>query len=150
MNKKIMIFALCVGALVYASKKDKVQPPKNQTNMEKVTLPSGLSYQVITPASDDKSATPTRGSVVTVHYTGWLDVNGQPGKKFDSSVDRGEPFQFVIGVGQVIKGWDEGVALMKKGEKRRIFIPAALGYGVRGAGAVIPPNANLIFDVELL
>jgi len=79
-----------------------------------------------------------------------LDTNGQPGTKFDSSVDRGQPFSFNIGVGQVIQGWDEGVALMKVGEKRRLYIPAALGYGAYGAGRVIPPHAALIFDVELL
>jgi FKBP-type peptidyl-prolyl cis-trans isomerase len=85
-----------------------------------------------------------------VHYTGWLDNNGQPGTKFDSSIDRGQPFTFIIGVGQVIKGWDEGVMTMKVGEKRRLFIPASLGYGSRGAGQIIPPHASLIFDVELL
>ena len=85
-----------------------------------------------------------------VHYTGWLNVNGEPAGKFDSSVDRGQPFTFVIGVGYVIKGWDEGVMSMKVGEKRRLFIPSQLGYGSRGAGAAIPPFADLIFDVELL
>lgn len=93
---------------------------------------------------------PKKGQRVTVHYTGWLDDNGKPGKKFDSSVDRGAPFTFNIGLGQVIQGWEEGVIAMKVGEKRRLFIPAHMGYGTRGAGAVIPPNANLIFDVELL
>ena len=91
-----------------------------------------------------------KGQQVTVHYTGWLDADGQPGTKFDSSVDRGQPFSFVIGVGQVIKGWDEGVLEMKVGEKRRLFIPSDLGYGPYGAGSSIPPNAALIFDVELL
>lgn len=90
------------------------------------------------------------GKTTIVHYTGWLDENGKPGKKFDSSVDRGKPFSFALGGGMVIKGWDEGVAGMKVGGKRRLFIPANLGYGARGAGGDIPPNANLIFDVELL
>lgn len=108
---------------------------------------SGLEYTIL--VASDQTVTPKAGAVVTVHYTGWLNDNGQPGKKFDSSVDRGQKFQFKIGVGQVIKGWDEGVMGMKVGEKRRLYIPATLGYGARGAGAVIPPHADLIFDVEL-
>lgn len=108
---------------------------------------SGLEY--IDEVEGEGSA-PTVGKTVQVHYTGWLEENGQPGKKFDSSVDRGQPFSFQLGMGRVIRGWDEGVATMKEGGKRRLIIPPDLGYGARGAGGVIPPNATLIFDVELL
>ena len=95
-------------------------------------------------------ATPRTGQICVMHYTGWLYENGVKGKKFDSSVDRGEPFEFPIGQQRVIVGWDEGVATMKVGGKRTLIIPAKLGYGARGAGGAIPPNATLIFDVELL
>ena len=90
------------------------------------------------------------GKTALVHYTGWLDENGKKGRKFDSSLDRGEPFSFPLGAGMVIKGWDEGVAGMKQGGKRTLYIPSELAYGKRGAGGVIPPDAPLIFDVELL
>ena len=95
-------------------------------------------------------AFPKSGQVCVMHYTGWLYEDGKKGKKFDSSVDRNEPFEFPIGQRKVIAGWDEGVASMKVGGKRTLIIPPALGYGARGAGGVIPPNATLIFDVELL
>jgi peptidylprolyl isomerase len=108
---------------------------------------SGLSYQ------DDEvggGETPNQGQTCVMHYTGWLWEQGAKGKKFDSSHDRGRPFSFKLGVGQVIRGWDEGVATMKVGGKRRLLIPPDLGYGPRGAGNVIPPNATLLFEVELL
>lgn len=108
---------------------------------------SGLKMVDTTPGSGVEAV---KGKRVTVHYTGWLDENGQKGKKFDSSVDRGKPFTFSLGAGEVIKGWDEGVAGMKIGGKRTLHIPPQMGYGSRGAGGVIPPNASLIFDVELL
>ena len=106
-----------------------------------------LGIQDITVGTGD---TAKAGSKVTVHYTGWLYSNGQKGGKFDSSKDRGEPFVFPLGKGHVIKGWDEGVAGMKVGGKRELTIPPELGYGARGAGGVIPPNATLLFEVELL
>ena len=108
---------------------------------------SGLQYDDTKPGTGNA---PARGQTCVMHYTGWLWVDGAKGKKFDSSHDRGQPFQFVIGVGQVIKGWDEGVLSMKVGGKRKLMIPSALGYGARGAGGVIPPNATLLFEVELL
>ncbi|MBK9077905.1 MAG: FKBP-type peptidyl-prolyl cis-trans isomerase [Hyphomicrobium sp.] len=117
------------------------------TNMTTTTTASGLQFADTVVGT---GASPTTGQTCVMHYTGWLYKDGVKGSKFDSSVDRGQPFEFTIGVGQVIKGWDEGVATMKVGGKRTLIIPAALGYGARGAGGVIPPNATLIFDVELL
>ena len=112
-----------------------------------VTTPSGLR---ITDSQIGTGATPRTGQTCVMHYTGWLYQNGAKGQKFDSSVDSGRPFEFPIGRGQVIPGWDEGVASMKVGGKRTLIIPPELGYGARGAGGVIPPNATLIFEVELL
>ena len=112
-----------------------------------MTTASGLQ---ITDTLAGTGASPKTGQTCVMHYTGWLYENGQKGKKFDSSVDRGKPFAFTIGVGQVIKGWDEGVATMQVGGKRTLIIPPQLGYGPRGAGGVIPPNATLLFEVELL
>lgn len=121
-------------------------PEKETSKMDlsnATTTPSGLKYIDVV---EGEGATPKTGQKVTVHYTGTLEN----GKTFDSSVDRGTPFTFKIGVGQVIKGWDEGVGTMKVGGRRTLIIPSELGYGASGAGGVIPPNATLIFDVELL
>jgi peptidylprolyl isomerase len=112
-----------------------------------MTTSSGLK---ITDTQAGTGATPKTGQTCVMHYTGWLYQDGKKGAKFDSSVDRGQPFEFPIGTGRVIKGWDEGVASMKVGGKRTLIIPPELGYGARGAGGVIPPNATLLFEVELL
>lgn len=111
------------------------------------TTASGLIYDDIAIGAGALAAA---GQTVSVHYTGWLWENGVQGKKFDSSRDRNDPFEFPLGMGQVIRGWDEGVAGMQVGGKRRLTIPPTLGYGARGAGGVIPPNATLLFEVELL
>lgn len=138
----LMKLMVCAVLLTVAA-----MPAFGATNEAKagktVTTASGLKYIDVVVG---KGASPVAGKKVTVHYTGTLDN----GKKFDSSVDRKAPFSFVIGVGQVIPGWDEGVMTMKVGGKRKLIIPAKLGYGARGAGGVIPPNATLHFDVELL
>ncbi len=112
-----------------------------------VTTASGLQ---IIDSKVGTGAAPKTGQICVMHYTGWLYQDGVKGKKFDSSLDRGDPFEFSIGQRQVIGGWDEGVASMKVGGKRTLIIPPELGYGARGAGGVIPPNATLMFDVELL
>jgi FKBP-type peptidyl-prolyl cis-trans isomerase FkpA len=115
--------------------------------MTTITTASGLQY------TDDQvgsGSTAKAGQDVSVHYTGWLYNDGQQGKKFDSSKDRNDPFEFSLGAGMVIQGWDEGVAGMQVGGKRTLIIPPALGYGARGAGGVIPPGATLKFEVELL
>ena len=110
-------------------------------------MPSGLQIEDTVAG---QGASPRLGQICVMHYTGWLFVDGAKGKKFDSSLDRGQPFEFPIGTGRVIKGWDAGVATMKVGGKRTLIIPPELGYGARGAGGVIPPNATLLFEVELL
>ena len=109
--------------------------------------PSGLQYDDTVPGT---GKSPENGQKCVMHYTGWLWENGKKGAKFDSSLDRGQPFEFPLGMGRVIKGWDEGVAAMKVGGKRTLLIPPALGYGDRGAGGAIPPGATLLFEVELL
>lgn len=135
LNRKLIIISLALLAFI------------NTAGAEMVTSATGLKYE------DGKVGTGPEaksGSNVSVHYTGWLNKDGQKGTKFDSSVDRGEEFEFPLGKGMVIQGWDEGVQGMKVGGKRTLFIPSKLGYGARGAGGAIPPNADLIFDVELL
>lgn len=122
-------------------------PSASAPSGQAVTRPSGL--QVIdTRVGSGRAAAP--GYIAVVHYTGWLYHGGQKGKKFDSSVDRGQPFEFTLAEGRVIKGWDEGVAGMKVGGRRTLIVPPQLGYGARGTGRDIPPNATLIFDVELV
>ena len=118
-----------------------------QSTGKAMTTPSGLQ---IVDTKVGTGASPRPGQTCLVHYTGWLYQNGAKGQKFDSSVDRGQPFEFPLGQQRVIAGWDEGVASMKVGGKRTLIIPPELGYGARGAGGVIPPNATLIFEVELL
>lgn len=134
----VALFLFAAATVAHA---DTSAPSK--TKGKPVTTPSGLKYWELKKGS---GAVAKAGDSVQVHYTGWLTE----GKKFDSSVDRGSPFVFKLGAGMVIKGWDEGVAGMKVGGKRQLHIPAELGYGTRGAGDAIPPNAELIFDVELL
>lgn len=150
MKRFLKAYLLVATAAILAGcdKSDLVETPNNiakegKSNMARTKTASGLEYEIIQEGS---GASPERGRHVTVHYTGRLE----DGTKFDSSVDRGQPFTFTIGVGQVIKGWDEGVMSMKVGEKRQLIIPSDLGYGARGAGRLIPPHAKLIFDVELL
>jgi peptidylprolyl isomerase len=134
----LLSLALGAGALAGEPK------GKAKAKTKVVTTASGLKYEDIVVG---KGKSPKKGDTVSVHYTGWLT----DGKKFDSSRDRGQPFEFAIGEGQVIKGWDEGVMSMKVGGRRKLTIPPGLGYGARGTpGGPIPPNATLIFDVELL
>jgi FKBP-type peptidyl-prolyl cis-trans isomerase len=135
-----------IGAIISGAGPAGAEDKKGDTPMtsaQEITTPSGLKYVDLQVGAGD---TAKPGDLVTVHYTGWL----VDGAKFDSSVDRRQPFSFPLGAGRVIKGWDEGVAGMKVGGKRKLTIPPDLGYGARGAGGVIPPNATLLFDVELL
>ena len=148
--EKIIIILLLVAAVAIPACSQKeattVQSGGRQAlpaEAKPVTTPSGLTYVDLAVGN---GPSPTAGKPVKVHYTGWLEN----GTKFDSSVDRGQPFTFVIGAGEVIPGWDEGVMTMKAGGRRKLIIPSRLGYGAAGAGGVIPPNATLIFEVELL
>lgn len=139
--------ALMTAALAFTAIGAVAMTEEASAQSKPVTTPSGLQ---MTDTTVGKGAQPKQGQTAVVHYTGWLYANGQKGQKFDSSVDRGQPFEFPVGAGRVIKGWDEGVASMKVGGKRTLVIPPQLGYGERGAGNVIPGGATLIFDVELL
>jgi peptidylprolyl isomerase len=138
------LFLLIAGVLLMATDPAAAQPLSPDSF---VTMASGLQYHDEVVGT---GAEPQSGQTVLVHYTGWLDVKGQRGQKFDSSRDRGKPFSFVLNQHQVISGWDIGLSTMHIGGKRTLIIPPELGYGARGAGGVIPPNATLIFDVELL
>lgn len=149
--EKIIVLLLLIAAVSIpacsqkegTASAEKAPAAQSQATAGAVKTPSGLSYTDLVKGT---GASPTSGKNVTVHYTGWLEN----GTKFDSSVDHGQPFTFRIGAGEVIPGWDEGVMSMKVGGKRKLVIPPQLGYGAAGAGGVIPPNATLIFEVELL
>ena len=144
MTSRRFVLAVLASAIIVAP------APINRSQAaanEVIEMPNGLKY---TDTKVGDGAEATAGKKVSVHYTGWLYNNGTKGAKFDSSLDRGQPFQFTLGAHQVIAGWDEGVAGMKVGGKRTLVIPPELGYGARGAGGVIPPNSTLMFDVELL
>jgi FKBP-type peptidyl-prolyl cis-trans isomerase len=145
MMRKVFAFALtaAIAAALPLTQGAYAAQEKPMSEAKETTTASGLKY-VDTKVGEGTEA--TSGKTVVVHYTGWLEN----GTKFDSSLDRRQPFSFRLGAGEVIKGWDEGVAGMKVGGKRKLTIPSELGYGKRGAGGVIPPNATLIFDVELL
>ncbi|MEZ5500603.1 MAG: FKBP-type peptidyl-prolyl cis-trans isomerase [Steroidobacteraceae bacterium] len=140
------IWAVVAIALLSGCGQDEVPPPP-------AVDPGSTSQVQITEITPGKGAAIEAGQTAQVHYSGWLYAEGAPeqkGRKFDSSLDRNQPFEFRIGAGQVIAGWDQGVAGMRAGGKRRLVIPPELGYGARGAGGVIPPGATLVFDVELL
>jgi len=145
-SARIVLAAAAALALLVPSLAT-AQEEKDLKDVKWTKTPSGLQYS---DSKEGKGDSPRTGQTVVVHYTGWLYENGAKGKKFDSSRDRGQPFDFPIGRGMVIKGWDEGVATMKPGGRRLLLIPPDLGYGARGAGDVIPPNATLLFDVELI
>ncbi|HEV3163017.1 MAG TPA: FKBP-type peptidyl-prolyl cis-trans isomerase [Isosphaeraceae bacterium] len=142
MLRSLLIVAAClVAAPSFARAEDKIDPAKMKKS------DSGLRHQDL---KEGTGAKPQTGQRCKMHYTGWLWEDGKKGSKFDSSLDRGQPFSFTLGQGMVIKGWDEGVATMKVGGKRLLLIPPDLGYGQQGAGGVIPPNATLLFEVDLL
>lgn len=150
----IFVACSCAASLALPARADEKTAPavpaaaaagKKESKMK--TTPSGLQYE---DTQEGTGASPKTGQTCVMHYTGWLFENKTKGKKFDSSLDRGQPFEFPIGQGRVIQGWDEGVATMKVGGKRTLVIPPSIGYGARGAGGVIPPNATLLFEVELL
>lgn len=139
----IKVLWACLGLLVIGCTALTNPGGDTTNNSTMVKTPSGLQYQEMTQGT---GAAPQRGQTVSVHYTGWL----ADGKKFDSSLDRGQPLQFALGTGRVIKGWDEGLSTMRVGGKRRLVIPPDLAYGAQGSPPVIPPNATLTFEVELL
>ncbi len=145
------LLVLPIGTPVLAQKAKAAKPRAKSAAPAKAspmtTTPSGLQYS---DSVEGKGPQPQTGQKCVMHYTGWLYEHGQKGKKFDSSLDHGSPFAFRLGAGEVIRGWDEGVAGMHKGGKRTLIIPPELGYGARGAGGVIPPNATLKFEVQLL
>jgi len=144
----LLLAGLPVSAANPLQASGKATQPPTPKGPAMITTDSGLKYVDTVVGT---GVTPARGQQCRVHYTGWLDDGrGHHGKKFDSSLDRGQPLAIPIGVGRVIKGWDEGLLTMKVGGKRTLYIPSHLGYGSRGAGGDIPPNADLIFDVELL
>ncbi|MGH9318232.1 MAG: FKBP-type peptidyl-prolyl cis-trans isomerase [Thermoanaerobaculia bacterium] len=152
-KRSLILLAAAAGLLllaprVFADEKANAggkDEKKSESKMVKTA--TGLQYEDIQVGT---GAQPKTGQTCVMHYTGWLWENNAKGKKFDSSVDRGQPFEFVLGVGRVIKGWDEGVSSMKIGGKRTLLIPPQLAYGSRGAGSAVPPNATLLFEVELL
>ena len=143
---KRIVSLLACGAFLVALGSLADEKEKGGSKMQK--SPSGLQYEDVVVGT---GAQPRSGQTCVMHYTGWLWENGAKGKKFDSSVDRGQPFSFPVGMGRVIKGWDEGVATMKVGGKRNLLIPPQLAYGPRNVGnGLIPPNSTLFFEVELL
>jgi peptidylprolyl isomerase len=149
MKKTIALLLAGAAILLLAAPVLSADELKEQKVEYKWTMTSSrLKYQDL---KEGDGPSPKNGQTCVMHYTGWLWEGGEKGKKFDSSVDRGAPFEFTLGNGRVIKGWDQGVATMKVGGKRLLLIPSQLGYGARGGGGgLIPPNATLLFEVELL
>lgn len=148
MKSLILVLGICALVVLgysYKTRADEAKAPAADVAMQE--SPSGLKYQDLKVG---EGAVAEKGKTAVVHYTGWLNKGGNKDKKFDSSLDRNQTFEFRLGEGRVIKGWEEGVAGMKVGGKRVLYIPSKLGYGERGAGGVIPPNADLIFEVELV